>query len=447
MKPFTLISALKAALMTSFVLTSGTIAAEESDQTFTVFMKDGGWCWFQDPRAIIHDKKLFIGSVKGHGSGPALVGIYDLVKKKSLGTVLMQDKFDRDDHNSPVFHVRPDGSVLATYAKHHRDRYHYSRISDPTDPLKWGDEFKHLRTSPKSVDRVTYMNLYDLKKEGKLYNFYRGIDFNPTFVTSTDHGLTWGEPVHFVKSEVNGRHRPYARYAGNGEDTVAVSITDAHPRDYGNSIYYFAFRDGKFYRADGTVIKDLAKDGSLRPSEAELVYKGSGAKGHGKGASAPGSAWTSSIVLDENGFPHIGYSLYLSNDDHRYRIASWDGAKWHDREVAYAGKCLYPSESSYTGLITVDPKDPSMVVISTDVNPATGKDDGGKHEIYRAQIGLKDDVSTIKWDAVTKDSSVRNLRPIILREGIARVVLWNRGRFTTFTDYDLETVGFVELVQ
>jgi len=61
----------------------------------------------------------------------------------------------------------------------------------------------------------------------------------------------------------------------------------------------------------------------------------------------PFSAWTSSIAIDANGHPHIGYTLYLNNYDHRYRIASWDGEKWFDREVAFAGKHLYQRESRY----------------------------------------------------------------------------------------------------
>lgn len=428
---------------------SGRDDVEENSKTqpATVFMEDSGWCWFQDPRAIIHDDKLFIGAVRGNGSGPALVGVYDLQENKPLGTVVMQDHFQRDDHNSPVFHVRPDGSVLATYAKHNHDRFHYSRISDPSNPLKWSEEFKHERDSSNPHDKVTYMNLVHLEKENKLYNYYRGINFNPTFVTSDDHGKTWSDPVHFFRNEVGGRHRPYARYVGNGTDTVHVSITDAHPRAFGNNLYYFAFRDGKFYRADGTLIKDLKSGGPLLPSESELVYQGSEKKGKGPGRSAPQSAWTSCIMVDDQGHPHIGYTLYLSNTDHRYRIASWDGKQWIDREVAFAGKCLYEKESSYTGLITLDPADPSVVLISTDVDPTTGKDSGGLHEIYRANVGLQDDTESIKWEAVTRNSKVRNIRPVIVRAGDRRVLMWNRGQFHTYQNYDLDTVGFVESLQ
>ena len=82
---------------------------------FTVFMLEGGWCWFQDPRAVIQGDHLFIGAVRGNGSGPATVGVYDLGNQRPLGTVVLHDNFDRDDHNSPVFHVRSDGSVLEVF--------------------------------------------------------------------------------------------------------------------------------------------------------------------------------------------------------------------------------------------------------------------------------------------------------------------------------------------
>ncbi len=408
------------------------------------FMKDGGWCWFQDPRAIIHKDKLFIGTVKGNGSGQALVGVYDLLEQKLLGTVLMQDHFNKDDHNSPVFHIRPDSSVLVTYAKHGREKFHYSRISDPADPLKWSEEFKQERASPNPKDNVTYMNLYGLKNEGLLYNFYRGIEYNPTFVTSADHGITWSEPVHFVRSEIDGRHRPYARYAGNGVDTIYVSVTDGHPRDFGNNLYCFEFREGNFYRADGSLIKNLKSDGPIMPSEADKIYTGSETmeKQDGNG-SVPNSAWTSSIVIDSSGRPHIGYTVYLSDMDQRYRIASWNGNTWMDREVAYGGKCLYRAESSYTGLITLDPTDPNQVVISTDVHPGTGEDQGGKHEIYIATIQSTDDAASIDWKPLTQNSEHRNMRPIFVANEGRKALLWLRGIYNNYKDYDLNVVGVI----
>lgn len=409
---------------------------------FTIYMKDGGWCWFQDPRAILQNDYLVIGAVKGNGSGAALIGSYDLNGKKPVGTFVAKDEFNRDDHNSPAFYGRSDGSVLAVYARHGHEQFHHTRISTSADFTQWGPDkiMDHATFLKDKKDRVTYMNLYNMSSEGKLYNFYRGLAYNPSFCTSTDEGLSWGEDTHFIQNEVEGRNRPYARYTGNGTDTIHVSFTDGHPHVFGNNLYYAAFRNGSFYRADGSLIKSLSAGGALLPSEAELIYQGSNVKQH----QSSNAAWTSSIVLDAKGFPHIGYTVHMSKTDHRYRIASWDGKKWNDREVAFGGKCLYKSQTSYTGLITLDPKDPAYVVISTDVNPGTGVDNGGKHEIYRAQVQLADHTQTIRWNAVTKNSPVRNIRPMVLNDGIRRVVLWNRGDYQSYTDYDLDSVGYVE---
>jgi hypothetical protein len=147
--------------------------------------------------------------------------------------------------------------------------------------------------------------------------------------------------------------------------------------------------------------------------------------------------------MDGKGHTHIGYTLYRNNTDHRYRIASWNGAAWIDREVAYAGKCLYTKESSYTGLITLDPADPARGYISADVDPSTGKDSGGKHEIYTATVGPADDVSSIHWKPVTSGSSVRNIRPVVVAGEGYKVVLWLRGPWNTFKDYNSDVVGFV----
>ena len=400
------------------------------------FMDDSGWCWFQDPRAIITDDKLIVGGVSGHGLGDAAAGVYDLTDAEILGRVTLHPDFDHDDHNSPVFYARPDGSLLTVYARHSTENKHYYRISDPEDYLQWGKEQVIEQPEP-----VTYMNLYPLASEGKLYNFYRGIKWNPTYVTSADHGETWGESYHLIQNEVEGVHRPYARYTGDGKDTIGISFTDAHPRDYGNSIYYAEFRNGNFYRADGTFIKNLKNDGPLKPSEAEKVFQGGNGPFRTLDLSAEQSAWTSAITFDSQGFPHIAYSLYLANDDQRYRLASWDGAQWHDREIAYAGSRLYDREASYTGLITLDPQNPQHVVISTDVDPSSGVPLGGKHQVFRATVDQQDDTGSIVWQRLSKDDNQHNIRPMVVRGDKHSVIMWLQGQYNTYTDYDLDAVG------
>ena len=288
------------------------------------------------------------------------------------------------------------------------------------------------------------MNIYHNKNEGKLYNFFRdGLNFNPSFISSNDYGETWGNRTHFIANGVEGFQRPYARYLQVDENTIGVSYTDAHPRDFGNNLFYVEFSNNTFYNVDGTKIKSL-EEGPLRTPQAEKIYTGSDTKEKPIiNESVPNSAWTCAMAKDKQNNPHIGYTLYLNDSDHRYRITSWDGEKWNDREIAYAGKCLYKVESSYTGLMTFDPNDPTHVYISTDVNPSTGKDLGGNHEIYSAKINATDNISTIKWKALTSKSPYRNIRPIVVANEGYKVLLWLYGPWNDYFNYDTNVIGVI----
>ncbi|MFL1011758.1 glycoside hydrolase family 88 protein [Flavisericum labens] len=406
------------------------------------FMEDGGWCWYQDPRAVISNGKLIMGGISGQ-SGDVRLGVYDLAHEKIDSTLVLSENFQRDDHDVPAFFKRPDGSLLAVWAKHANEKIHYYNISAPNDYLKWG-ELKEFHHDYDSRVGVTYMNLFYLENEGKLYNFFRdGLTFNPAFVTSNDYGETWENRTHFIVNDVSGFQRPYARYMQVDNNTIGVSYTDGHPRKYGNSLYYVEYHDNSFYKVNGTKIKSLA-DGPLVTIDGEKLYTGSETKEKPMvNESVPNSAWTCAMEKDGDNNPHIGYTLYLNDSDHRYRITSWDGVKWNDREIAYAGNCLYKIESSYTGLMTFDPTDVTNVFISTDVNPSTGEDLGGTHEIYQANIGPNDDISTIKWNPITSNSYYRNIRPIVVAAEGYKALLWLYGPWYTYTDYDSNVVGVI----
>ncbi|MEW4925065.1 glycoside hydrolase family 88 protein [Algibacter sp. 2305UL17-15] len=406
------------------------------------FMEDGGWCWYQDPRAIISNEKLIIAGLSGQ-SGDVRLGVFDLKSEQQDSTLVLHKNLQVDDHDVPALYKRPDGSVLAMWAKHANEKVHYYTISDSNNYLKWDNpkKFQHEYDSKKGV---TYMNLYYVENEGKLYNFFRdGLNFNPTFMTSSDHGETWGNRTHFISNDVEGFQRPYVRYLQVDENTIGVSYTDAHPRAFGNNLYYVEYTNNAFYNVDGTKIKTL-DEGPLRSSEAEKLYSGSDTKEKPIiNESVPNSAWTCATAKDENNNPHIGYTLYLDDSDHRYRVTSWDGEKWNDREIAYAGKYLYKAESSYTGLFAFDPEDPTNVYISTDVNPSTGEDLGENHEIYSAKIRANDDISTITWKPITENSAHRNIRPIVVANGGYKVLLWLYGPWHHYEDYDSNVIGVI----
>ncbi len=133
--------------------------------------------------------------------------------------------------------------------------------------------------------------------------------------------------------------------------------------------------------------------------------------------------------------------------DHRFRFAWFDGAAWHDEEIAYAGTRLYAGEDDYTGLAAIDPIAPGVVFISTDAHPTTGEPlvsatDGQRHrEIFR---GHRTDQDKWVWQAVTSNSSVDQVRPIVTQaDGDVRAVLWLSGTMKTYQDYDFDVVGYI----
>jgi hypothetical protein len=157
----------------------------------------------------------------------------------------------------------------------------------------------------------------------------------------------------------------------------------------------------------------------------------------------PNSAWTSTMSTDKKGNPVIGYTVTINDHDHRYRMATWNGKKWIDREVAYAGDGLYPAESSYTGLITLDPTNPKRAYIATEVNPNTGNPSTKNNEIYTAKIKNGADIKNIKWKPLTANSNHKNLRPMVVAGEGYKVVMWLNGPWATYKDYDSNVMGIV----
>lgn len=410
-----------------------------------VFLNDAGWCWYQDPRAIISNGKLIVGGISGV-SGDIRVGVYDLESNTLLGERVLDPGFEIDDHNAPVFHLRNDGRILAIWAMHGRENKHYYSLSNADNYLEWSERqiIEHDFQVPNTWGGVTYMNLYDIAETNTLYNFFRlGVDLNPYFISSADDGNSWTTEQHFIQDEVDGKHRPYVRYDQVNENSIALGFTDAHPRDYGNSIYYATFDGQNFLNVKGDVIREFNKM-PLLTSEAQKIYQGSETASKPEGfGSVPNSAWTIDIEHNTSDQPTIAYTLYLSNEDNRYRLANWNGKDWVDREIAYAGPGLYEIEASYTGLIALDPESPSNVVISADVDPKTGIPLGRPHQLYTAHVSDTDSIDTIDWHQITPADNEKNLRPSIISGEGYKVLIWMRGRFDHFQSYSTELVGTI----
>jgi hypothetical protein len=363
--------------------------------------------------------------------------VYNLAKGK-LEHVLLHEHLEQDDHDAPGLLVLHDGRYLATYSKHRVEpRFWYRISSRPGDPLHWDPEVEVASPGFKGnfgLDNFTYCNPMMLANENhRLYLFHRGVSQNPNYLLSTDDGRTWkGGGMLF-----DGLHgySPYVKYACNGKDTIHFVATEDHPRNFDNSLYHGLIRKGEIFKSDGTLVAPLATttNTSIRPWDLTRIYQG------GK----TNVAWMSDIALDQKGNPAVLFTVQVDGAglpprqggmDHRFHYARWDGKKWHEQEIAFAGKRLYAGEDDYTGLGAIDPQNTTAVYISTDAEPHTGKPlvsqaDGRRHhELFRGSP--TDGGHSWRWDAVTANSTTDNLRPIIPAwKGSRTALLWMRGEY------------------
>jgi len=391
-----------------------------------VLNPDGAWCWFQDERAIVYDGKLTAASMKRHGDLQVTTWDY---RKGSVSTFTLRRDFGADDHNVAALLLRNDGRLMAFYTMHGREaRMYWRQTTMPRQADHWDPE---AGFDAGVRDKFTYANPFQLRGEAnRIYLFWRGIDWNPTWSCSDDGGMSWrtgANHIYFRKGE-----RPYVKYASNGIDTIHFAFTEAHPdTPISTSLYHCYYKRGGLYTSDGRLVRKLV-DGPIHPSEATKVYDGTN--------SSTGEAWVWDIALDAAGRPVIAYTSRLTPMDHRYRYARWTGDHWEDHQIAYAGSRLYEREPFYSGGICLDPDRTNVVYVSSNVDIRTGSPNGsGRYEIYRGVTN--DGGKTWRWQPVTRNSVKDNIRPIVpAHHPGTRFVLWLRGAYRAYTDYETEVV-------
>ncbi|MCK5702642.1 MAG: hypothetical protein KAI29_15870 [Cyclobacteriaceae bacterium] len=103
-----------------FLLTVAYSACTQKEQEVITFKENGSWCWFQDERAIIHNNQLIFGSVADRygKNGEELDGnievtSYDLETNTHLGTFILHERLEADDHDVPAFLTLKDDRLLS----------------------------------------------------------------------------------------------------------------------------------------------------------------------------------------------------------------------------------------------------------------------------------------------------------------------------------------------
>ena len=384
---------------------------------------DGAWCWFADPRALYHKgekEQTYFSWVTG--TGDIVIATYNHqtgeYKKNTLS-----ERLQVDDHANPSIFIRKDGKIILFYSKHFDTVMRYRISTNAEDITSFGTEktFGYNVTYP-----------YPFQVGDDIVVFYRGdTDWHPIMAVSHDNGETFETQTKFI---VGGGQRPYTRYSQDPTGAIHVAFTTGHPRNEpNNKIYYACFKDGKFYKANGSLIKDYnngVNPLNIDANDAETVYNASGGKG-----------WIWDITVDSLNKPVMVFAAFPLDTDHRYHYARWTGTEWYQKQLTNAGKWFPQTpagvtepEPNYSGGISLDYDDPSQVYLSKQVK--------GVFEILKFSTpdgGVTWDSTAITWNT---PPHLVNVRPIVPRNHKPGFfdVLWMRGTYTFYTNYHTSIV-------
>ncbi len=425
---------------------------------FATLIADGSYTWYNDPRALFYNGQLYFGYVRAADSKSALA-VFNL--QSGQATNLFSSGFTQlDDHDNPGLLVKSDGSMLAVYSRHISDQYFSYRTSNTTNPVSaagWNAE-QNLAASGASM---TYANPFQLSAEsGKIFNFCRNQNFNPTVFTSTNGATNWSSPTILIQTGTGGSIRPYVKYASDYTNRLDFLYTDGHPRDATNSLYHMYYSGGAFYKTDGTFVKNYSALPILHDAgeRGSVIYQYSDADSPSPDNWIPtGRAWCWETSYQTNGAPVCVFTVQRdlvtgptqgTDDRIYYYYARWTGAAWQKKFIAQAGRPIYAAENDYAGGICVDPQDANTIYISSNAqNPFALTDTtnvtlraNSRYEIWRGVTtngGLN-----FSWTQITTNSALDNLRPYIpRRRGGEPCVLWIRGTYSSYTSYACAIVG------
>ncbi|WP_430812262.1 MULTISPECIES: BNR-4 repeat-containing protein [unclassified Carboxylicivirga] len=395
--------------------------------------KDGGWCWFSDPRAIYVDGNIITGWVKKNGT---IEAASFSAAGKEIKTKELFFRLEADDHDNPAFVETGDGRIVATYTRHSTKKEFYFNSTTKGADISSFDDAKLFNPGDKEEikkfprEHVTYANPCRLEAEdNRIYCFGRWTGYKPNMMWSDDNGLVWTKSKVFITNyPFDDSNRPYVKYYSDGKSKIHIVFTDGHPRNEPtNSVYYACYEKGAFYRADGSKITDM--DGlPFEPKDASVIYRSNKKEGR---------AWIADIAQDKHGNPVVLYTKSPKETDHRYFYARFAGSKWISSEICKAGKWFPETprrkkepEPHYFGGMVLHPANANVVYLSREVK--------GTFEIERRETN--DGGKTWEIKAITKNSKLDNVRPYVprgLKENEQEVVLWMENqKYIHYTDFD-----------
>jgi rhamnogalacturonyl hydrolase YesR len=431
-----------------YVNTSLTKNVGHNAESYRSISFDGAWCWFSDPRAIYFEgkfKRTYVGWVNSYGD--IMIGYYDHDTKK-IGTHLLYDNLEIDDHNNPALIFDNEGRLMVFFSKHSKNfPIQLMKAKHPEDIKEW-ESVSELPLNDMIAykgfrDSYTYQNIVYLSSEDKFYLFWRGADFKPNYSVSEDGGRTWSKGKIFVLPErLYANRRPYLKVYSNGENKIHFAFTDGHPNvEQQNSIYYMYYQNGAYYRTNGEKIKNIG-DGPVDPKETSKVYEALPAQNP--------KSWIWDIAEDKSGNPVVVYAKFPNDTTHVYSYAYFDRGNWQNLDLINSGSWFPKTpageverETYYSGGMSIDKEDPSIIYLSVK-----------RDSVFEIEKWVTKNKGK-KWtvEAITKGSSKDNIRPFAVlnaAENNPNQVLWmTNTHYRHYSDYhssikaDLKPVSVV----
>jgi BNR repeat-containing family member/Concanavalin A-like lectin/glucanases superfamily/PKD domain len=431
-------TSLRGALVALFCVLAWAAPAAQAQQAP---LGGGAWSWFGDPRAV------YAGD---HGPlGTTYVGWVDLdgdIKVMSYDhsteertTAVLQARLNRDDHANPSILVLPppDGRIVVFYSAHVGPEMYYRVSSAPKSVRAW-EEPRTIPTNTAGGFGYTYPNPIHLDVEDRIYLFWRGGNYNPTYSVQEAGSGDWSQARNLI---VVPNERPYVKYASDGQDTIHAAFTNAHPCEFGDP------SQGPCPRGDVNIYHARIEDGPA-PADAVISNAARSVAGPLGTPIAPTQpyevwdqddpAWVHDVAVDPgSGHPVIVFATFPSHGDHRYHYARWTGSAWDVENIEMPGVTSMggsfrsqPGSVYYSGGLTLDHEDPRRVYLARQVGP-----DAWQVETWTTLNG------GASWTSFPSSlpETERNVRPVSPRgmgDGDDDMrVLWMRGPYPGWETY------------
>jgi hypothetical protein len=313
----------------------------------------GAWSYFGDARSITHGRTVFTGWVSPQGD--VWVAQTDTATRQTR-TKLIYRGIGVDDHNNPSL-VFWRGRLVAFFSEHsgvtigHGARMRY-RVAGQRYSIDGFGPVREVRTNTPGGLGYTYPN--PIRAGGRLFLFWRGGDWDPTFSQTRDL-RHWAPARTLVDGPGTAAdpERPYTKYAEGPGATFDMIMSDGHAQNLRNSLHYMRFRRGAFYTAAGRRIGGLA-DVPFQRSQLDTAYRFRRRQGR---------AWPHDVAHDARGRPVIVYTLRRrggKGTDH-FVWSRFTGRRWDAHELISAGA---GAKTFVSGGISLDHQDPTRLVLS-----------------------------------------------------------------------------------